>query len=237
MKSNNRYRRRLFGAVLVAGGAALLIVATAAAVPIRGSVQVPRDSRPPQRAEDLPDPFYWEEWNGVLDPRSQRLDAQRQLSVVLLGDTDAPRPESAVKLRGGAFMPSTMVVQAGSTLRIENTDGCAHELFSETLEGFGPLQTAPGNARTASLPQEPGHHVIRDRLYPHVVGHVHVVANLVARAQLADDGKYEFDDVAPGHTYTVKVFFEDREVHSQEVEVTQGISLDPVSLNLSAASQ
>jgi plastocyanin len=223
------------GAILIAAAVALLAVATAAAVPVRGSLEVPRDFTPPE-ATGAAAGFYWEEWNGVLEPRPRRLDVPRELAVVLLGATDADRPGSTVKLQGGALMPSTMVVQAGTTLRIQNTDGCAHELHAEGIEGFSPLQTAPGNARSIELPSQVGHHVIRDRLYPHVEGHLHLVPNLVARATVADDGKYVFDDVPEGE-YTLEVYYDDRKVHSQEIQVSGQLAVDPVRLDLSAASQ
>ena len=239
MKSEHSPRRRAvaLGAALVSAALALALVATAGAAPIRGSVEVPRDYTEPT-SEEGPARYYWEEWNGVLDPKPERLDVPKRVAVVLLGEAgEGGRPESFVKLHGGALAPSTMVMQAGSTLRIQNTDSASHELFTDGIEGFTALQTAPGNARTVSLPGEAGHFVVKDAVYPHVEGHLHVVTNLAARAEVNSRGQYEFEDVAPG-TYTLKVFFDEREVHSTEVEVPQReLTIDPVSLDLSADSQ
>lgn len=196
---------------------------------------MPRDYSPPQPTGAAAG-FYWEEWNGVLEPRPRRVDVPREIAVVLLGSTDGERPDSTVRLEGGALSPSTMIVQAGSTLRIQNTDGAGHELFSENIEGFSPLQTAPGNARTIQLPSEVGHHVIRDRLYPHVEGHMHLVPNLVARGEVGSDGRYVFADVPAGN-YTLEVYYDDRKLHSQPIEVSGALTVDPVRLDLSAASQ
>ena len=223
------------GAVLIGVAVTLLVVATAAAIPVRGTLEVPRDFAPPQPTGAAAG-FYWEEWNGVLEPRPRRLDVPRRISVVLLGQTEGERPDSTVRLEGGALTPSTLVVQAGSTLRIQNTDGAAHELYSDSIEGFSALQTAPGNARTVQLPSEAGHHVIRDRLYPHVVGHLHLVPNLVARGEVGSDGRYLFADVPEGN-YTLEVHYDDRKLHSQQVEVSGALNVDPVRLDLSAASQ
>lgn len=238
MKSEHSPRRRAvaLGAALVSAALALALVATAGATPIRGSVEVPRDYTPPAD-EDGPALYYWEEWNGVLDPKPQRIEVPRRVAVVLVGESEGARPESFVKLQGGAFDPSTMVMQAGSTLRIQNTDPMAHHLYSETVDAFAPNQLASGAARSVTLPGEAGHHVIRDEVYPHIEGHLHVVADLAARAEVDARGNYVFEDVEPG-TYTLEAYFDDRKVHSQEIEVPQReLTIDPVSLDLSAASQ
>lgn len=237
MRSKHWPRRRAvaLGTAVVAVSVALAAATTAGAIPVRGSVEVPRDYTPPET--EGPASYYWQEWNGVLDPKPDRLDVPERIAVVLLGETTGGRPESFVKLSGGALSPSTMVMQAGSTLRIQNTDPASHELYAEGIEGFTPLQTAPGNARTISLPGEAGHHVIGDALYPHIEGHLHLVPNLAARATIDARGSYVFEDVEPG-TYTLKVYFDGRELHSQEIEAPQReLTLDPVSLDLSAASQ
>jgi len=225
--------------VLVAAVGALLGIAvgtTAAAVPIRGSVQLPRDFAPPSEArENGPAGFYWEEWNGVLDLRPPRLDVEREIAVVLTGEGDSPG--SDFQLSGGALRPSTMVARSGDMLRIANTDPCAHELFADGIEGLAVLQTAPGNARTLALTQV-GHWLIQDRLYPHVKGYLHVIADLVARGTVQQDGRYAFSDVAPGG-YTLKVFYRDRMVHSQRVEVEEGreLTIEPVALDLTTPRQ
>jgi hypothetical protein len=213
------------GSLLGAG-----LATTAIAGPVSGSLTIPSEYRPPEVEGARPD-HYWEEWNGFLDPRPRRLDAPRELSVVLTGQGDGPSNDFAFV--GGDLQPATLVARAGADVRIENTDGCTHEIFSDDIEGLTPLSTAPGNARSFAAPA-PGHYTIRDRLYAHVTAHLHVLPDLVARGSIDSGGRYSFADVEPG-TYTLKVFFGERELASQSVEVGGGaLTVDPIALNLSA---
>lgn len=211
-------------------GIALLGLATTAmAGAVSGSLELP--SELPAAARDEHPPYYWEEWNGFLDSKPRRVDAPRDVAVVLLGQ--GPGPANEFKIFGGDLMPTTMVARTGADIRIVNTDGCAHELYSDDIEGLTALSTAPGNARSFPAPA-PGSYVIRDRVYGHVEGHLHVVGNLVARAVPDESGRYTFGEIAPG-TYTVKVFYGAREVGSKEVEVTSSsLTVDPIRLNLAA---
>jgi hypothetical protein len=221
-------------AVLAVGGFA---GGTALAVDITGRLAVPRDLSPPPDPTTGPAFFYWEEANGFLESRDRRIDFRREAAVVLTGTlSEGERPASEFRISGGALMPSTMVAQQGTQLRIINTDACAHELFAEGLEGFTPLPTPPGDARTLALPG-PGSYPVRDRIYAHVKGHLHVITDLVARAELDGVGGFRFRNVPPGN-YTLKVFYGDREVGSRPVEVddTRELAIEePVTINLSAS--
>ncbi|MEM9188430.1 MAG: carboxypeptidase-like regulatory domain-containing protein [Myxococcota bacterium] len=215
----------------------LVFASTAAAVPITGSLRVPSNLAPETPPRDAPTSPNWERPNGVVDTRPPRIDVRREMAVVLVGDlTAGERPASNFQLHGGALQPSTMVAQQGTTLRIENTDACSHELQSEAIEGFAPLTTAPGNARTVPIP-ETGSFEVTDRLYGHVQGHLHVVSNLVARATVGADGRFRFADVPPG-TYTLKAFYRAHEVASREITVEDGREFaleEPVALSLPEA--
>jgi hypothetical protein len=130
--------------------------------------------------------------------------------------------------RGGDLYPSTLVAKAGGKLRIANHDGCSHELYAEGV--FGPLQTAPGRQRVEDV-DGAGDWPVRDQLYPHVVGHLHVLSDLVACAEVDENGKYRFEDVAPGK-YTVAVLMGDRETASTTIEVgaSGNVTVDPLKL-------
>ncbi len=121
------------------------------------------------------------------------------------------------------------MTKGGAGLRIENRDGCTHELQSEGIEGFAPLATAPGNARQVTVPSG-GPHEITDRLYGHIHGWVVGVDDLVACATIEEDGKYAFESVPAGE-YTLKVYRDGEEVTTQAVTVGDGpLTVDPLTL-------
>ncbi|MFW5921183.1 MAG: hypothetical protein ACOCUS_05030 [Polyangiales bacterium] len=223
--------RRSWALLLAAIGAGgLAFATTAAAVEVRGSLDVPKDLSDQAADEPATHEPYWEEWNGVLDPKDPTFEPARELAVVLTGSGSADPDGCEYALRGGDFAPRTIVAKGGSTLRIKNTDGCSHELHAD-MEGFAPLQTAPGNARTVTLPGE-GHWVVRDKRYPHVEGHLHAVKDLVACGAIAADGKFTFENVEPG-TYTLAVYHDAEQVASQQVEIEEGgtQTLEPIALS------
>lgn len=215
--------------------AALGLAATAWAVDVRGSLDVQGTLRNPGNT-DLTPPVkpYWQEWNGFLELGSLTPSPNRVLSVVLVGKGPPEPVGCGYALRDGDFDPTTMVAKKGTTLRIENTDPCAHELFSDDLSGFGPLQTAPGNARTVPLGKT-GHFVVRDRLYPHIIGDLHVVDDLVACGEMDDRGRYQFRDVPDGN-YTVKVFYGARQIGEKPVEASgRVVTVEPLSVSATQA--
>ena len=204
------------GVSSAAVGAVLSMPAGALAGEVRGSVGLPLASTAapsdPARAR------YWEEWNGVLDPRPMRPEPARELSVVLTGPgTAAATEQPPYRISNGALLPATIVTRVGGAIQLRNDDGVAYELFAEGFSEFGPIQTAPGNARPITL-TEAGHWVIRDRLHPHVAGHLHAVPDLIARAFIDADGSYTFRDVPAGR-YTLRVFRGADEVAHQDVTV------------------
>jgi hypothetical protein len=65
-----------------------------------------------------------------------------------------------------------------------------------------------------------------------VTGQLVVLPNLVASATVGADGEYSFANVAPGK-YTLKVFHADKELASQEVEVTtRPLTVSPIALGV-----
>ncbi len=214
--------------------AALLLATTAFAGPVRGSLTVPRDAQPRRSGNEAPD-RYWREWNGVLEPRPDVFDPRRELAVVLTGDASGEPIGCAFALSGGDLLPSTMAVRAGTTLRIENRDGCSHLLFAEGIDEFGRLETPPGNARAVPVGTG-GPWVVRDAVHPHVEGHLHALPDLVACGTVDARGSYVFPAV-PAGSYTLKVFRGAAEVASQAITVadTRELVVPPLSITLPAA--
>ncbi len=220
-------RARVAGAVLFA---ALLFVAAlpARAVEVRGTLvggtvtlqRSPRDS-------------YWEVWNGFVSPDEARFDYVRSTSVVLTGTgPSVVGPQVDVKLQGGAPLPSTIVVPPGTVLRFQNDDDFTHELYAEGADWFSAEATSAGATRGVRSPNTAGHFVLRDRLVPHAVAHLHVVPNVLAVARVDRAGRYSFGVVGAG-SYTLKVFTNDKEAKTQEVVVgATGAALvvEPISL-------
>lgn len=226
--SDARWRKA--GAVALLS--ALATATTAGAVDVRGTLRIPDGLLQAEAATNEP-PYkpYWEEWNGLLDVRTRGVEPSRQLAVVLTGNGGATAPSCFHAFKGGDLAPATLVAKVGGSLRVENRDALAHELFAEGLEALAPISTAPGNARIQTV-EKAGSWPVRDRLYPHVRGHLHVLADLVACAELDDQGRYRFPDVAPG-TYTLKVLRGPDTLLSKEVQIADGRSqtLDPVELS------
>jgi hypothetical protein len=214
---------------------AVAVAASAAAqVQVSGKLVLGQYKPAPVEAAPNKRPAYnWELENGFKEVRPDRVDAPRELAVVLLGDAEAPA-ESRVEITfaGGGLMPSTLVVRSGTTVLIRNDDEFAHELFAVGLDGFSAEATSPRGRRSVNLKTE-GTWPLRDRILTHVTGQLHVLPNLVATATINADGDYSFSNVAPGK-YTLKVFHADKELASQEVEVTtRPLTISPIALGVS----
>jgi len=174
--------------------------------------------------------YNWELENGFKEVLPDRIDAARELAVVLVGKSDAAPPEKvSVRLYGGSLLPATIVVPAGATVEVRNDDEFAHALYAEGLEGFGAEPASPRALRAVNLANA-GSWPVRDELIPHVHGYLHVLADLVAIANVDSSGAFTFAD-APAGQYTLKVFHEDKELVSQAVEVgSTPLTIDPITL-------
>lgn len=174
--------------------------------------------------------FQWELENGFKQVLPDRVEAPRELAVVLVGEgepTGLDRVE--VAMRGGSLMPSTLVVRSGATVQIRNEDEIAHELGAEGLEGFTAEAISPRGVRSVNLANA-GSWTLRDRLVIHVEAQLHVLPDLLAVAKVDSSGNFVFAEVAPGK-YTLKVFHGAHEIHSAAVEVTdKPIAIDPITL-------
>lgn len=178
---------------------------------------------------------YWEEWNGFIEPTPHRFDAGRELAVVLTGPGEPAADQPNFALANGALSPATLVVRAGATLRIENSDPVAHQLYAEGSEELAPTPTSAGLVRQQVL-SGAGAWPLRDQLHPHVTGHLHVLTDLIARAEVQGDGTFRFRNV-PAGTYTLTVFHREHALHSAEVTVPEDRELvvDPIAIGATPA--
>lgn len=221
----------------IAAAAALLALGWAGhgiASSVRGSFLLGA-YRPAPDPETPAAPCYWELENGFKEVAQDRVEAARELAVVLVGAGVAANSQLEVAFRGGSLMPSTIAVRTGMTLRLRNDDEIAHELYAVSLDGFSREATSPRGVRSVNL-RSAGHWVLRDNLVIHVLGHLHVIDDLVAIGKVENDGRYSFTDVPPG-AYTLKVFHGAHEIASQAIEVAdkKDLSLDPITLTAAAA--
>jgi hypothetical protein len=227
---------RARGAGAILGAAALLGLsclgwARAAAVDVKGSVR--SDETPKQSSVQAVRAPYWQEWNGLIEPKKASVDYAREVSLVLIGP-ESMRDATIVELSNGTLTPSTIVAQHGTALRIRNQDDFTHKLYAEKLEKFDAVETSPGMTRELQLLQT-GDFELKDRLLPHVHGYLHVLPKVSALANPQADGSYVFKDVHPG-SYTLKVFRGAREVSSEPLEVKEGrdIVVDAIAVDARA---
>ncbi len=238
-KNTHRSTRRRALAVTVA---CLLsaFASSALAGDIHGTLTVPTDlpsiTPPPASDEAAARVRYWEEWNGLIDPRPTRVDPAREIAVVLTGEgalVEANQPP--YRLHNGSLVPETVVVRVGSAFQIRNDDGCSYELFAPGLEEIAPVQTAPGNARPLTV-SAAGHWPLAERNYPHVRGHLHAIPDLVARATVEPSGAYVFHGV-PAGAYVLHIYHGDHEVSSQPVTVGESaLTIPAIQVQAAAAA-
>lgn len=189
----------------------------------------------------LPEPeaqegaYQWEIENGVKEVAPDRVDARRELAVVLVGEGKPALPERMeILFSGGGLMPSTIVAPAGATLLFVNEDEIAHELYAQGKDGFPAEATSPRGRRSIVL-KGAGVLELRDQLLPHLRGFIHVVPNLIAVASPEANGQFTFPEIEPGK-YTLKVLHGKNEIASQDVEVgAKGLAIDPIALTAPAA--
>jgi hypothetical protein len=210
--------------------AAVCLAAASAAAQVSGKLVLGAYKPAPPPASKRP-AYNWELENGFKEVRPDRLDARRELAVVLLGGGEAKGLDRVeVTFSGGGLMPSTIVCRSGATLLVRNDDEVAHELFAQGLQGFSAEAISPRGRRSVSL-QSPGAWPLGDKLFPHVRGELLVLPDLQAVASVDADGQFTFKDVAPGK-YVLKVFHGAEELSAQQVELgSRPLSVSPITLS------
>ncbi|MCS6857168.1 MAG: carboxypeptidase regulatory-like domain-containing protein [Sandaracinaceae bacterium] len=175
--------------------------------------------------------FYWEEWTGFLEPKARPFDVAREVAVVLTGQGTPAAEQGALRFHNGSLFPATVVLRAGQTALLRNEDACPYELFAEGNAELPPVQTAPGQSRPLQF-SAPGNWPLRDRNFPHVRGHLHVLSDLIARASVDPNGSFVFRGIEPG-SYTIRVFHGSREVlpgRAVQVGDAKEVVIEPISL-------
>jgi hypothetical protein len=209
-----------------------LALRSSAAAQVSGKLLVAAYKPEPAAAPSKVASYNWELENGFKEVRPDRVDARRELAIVLLGD-GAPSGElrAEIPFSGGGLLPSTIAVRTGTTILFRNDDEIAHELFADGLEGFSAEAISPRGRRSVNV-KSAGHWRLRDRVVTHVNGDLHVLPDLVAVGNVDASGDFTFSNVAPGK-YTLKVFHGDKELVSQAVELgAKPLTVSPIALGV-----
>lgn len=239
--SSKTHRTARQRALLVSIACVICAVAsTAFAGDIHGTLTIPTDlpsmTPPPATPEAAARARYWEEWAGLIDPRPTRIDASREIAVVLTGEgamSEAEQPP--FRFHNGSLSPATLVVRVGLAFQIRNDDGVAYELGATGLDEVAPVSTAPGNPRPLTV-STAGHWPLTDRNLPHVRGHLHALPDLIARAAVEPNGNYTFHGV-PAGSYVLHVYHGDHEASSQPVTVTDAaLTIPAIQVQAAAAA-
>lgn len=204
-----------------------------AAVPVRGVVSLPRPpaAAAPAAGERPRRDHYWNVWAELLDPAASRVPTEREVSVVLTGNANPRSRGCSYRIEGGDLLPRTLVAQANTRISLENRDGTAHRVYSDTLPGMTALRTAPGRAREVAVP-DAGRWELRDREYPQLVGHLVSIPDLAACATVTPRSEWRFTDVAAG-TYVLKVYRGGQEAHAAPLTVaasSREVVVEPILL-------
>jgi plastocyanin len=202
-----------------------LLLTTAAspagATVVRGSVLLPAEPRVVEHDAH---------WRGPRVP-----DARTDVIVALDGGPAAKSgaASATVDMHGLRLDPRIAVVPVGGAVEFKNDDRVPHTLYVEhgaTL--MPPAPTPSGQSRTQKF-YAAGEYRVRDEEYPHVDGVV-LVLPTAWFARLDDKGNFKLD--VPEGKYTLRVFFRDKWVVSQPLEVGAHASEVTVQVPASATA-
>jgi hypothetical protein len=193
----------------------------AGATVVRGTVSLPAELR---AAADAP-VGHWRIENGVVPVAAKTPDPRSEIVVVLEGKAEGSAKTEAVAamdLHGLRIDPRVVVVAAGASMLLKNSDRSPHTL---TIEGGVMSSTAlpAGASRTVKLGTA-GVFAVRDEDFPHIEGTVVVVSTPLATVA---DGQGNFKIDAPEGTYTLRVFYRGQWVLTQPLTLA-GRSADVV---------
>jgi hypothetical protein len=194
--------------------AAALVLSTSAATAatVRGSVMLP--SEPRGSDHDA----HWRVENGVLPLGPRTPDPRLDVIVVLEGASNAKAqvPNATVVLHGLRLDPRVVVLPVGGQVDFKNEDRLPHTLYVDKATSLmAPTPTPSGQTRLQKF-YAVGEYHIRDEEYPHVEGTVLVLQSPYF-ARLDEKGSFKLD--VPEGKYTLKVFWRDKWVATQSIDV------------------
>jgi len=206
----------------------LALLGSAQAAPLKGQIKLPAGATP-----TLPKLLgYWLLPNDVLDVQPPLADLRTEMVVTLEGrdiiGQNLVKP--ALRLEDMRFHPRVLAVSPHAKVAIENKDPVEHRLQAVGSTWFPGKALAP--KATFTLPFEtPGSYTLRCTEYPHISATIFVTGAPVY-VQPDATGGFTFPEIRPGN-YTLKVWFRDQWIHSQEVIVKQPLA-KPIEITLSS---
>jgi len=184
------------------GLTALILVLSASAASgatVRGSVMLPPESRAADHDA------HWRVENGVL-PLGPRVPGSK-----------AQVPNATVDLHGLRLDPRVVVVPLGGSVEFKNSDRVPHTLYLERATTLMPPMPTPAGQSRSQKFYAAGEYRIRDEEYPHIDGTV-LVLGTPYFVRLDEKGNFKLD--VPEGKYTLKVFWRDKWVVTQPLEVS-----------------
>ena len=209
--------------------------APALAAEVTGKLLLAPYRLPPK--ESAAGAFQWEIENGVKEVIADRVDARRELAVVLVGEGASAMPERPeAAFSGGGLLPSTIVVRPGATLLLRNDDEIAHELYATGKDGFAAEATSPRGRRSIAV-KDAGMIELRDQLLPHLSGLQPRDRNVIAVASPAPVGQFLFPEI-PHRQVQLKACTAKTRSRPNEVEVAEAASRSiPIALTAPSAKE
>lgn len=154
--------------------------------------------------------------------------------VYVDGFATTGRGAATMKQEGKAFIPSTLVVQKGTTVQFPNRDAIFHNVFSVTPDNSFDLGSyRQGESKSVTM-SKPGVVTVYCNMHPQMVGHILVVPN-GNYVRAGKDGFFRLTNVPAGthkvvawapnaKPVSVQANVADAEVVTVELELKKGKS-------------
>lgn len=192
------------------------LLATAQAAPLKGQLKLPASAAP-----GLPRPLgYWLLPNDVLEVQPPLADLRTRMVVTLEGREIIGQSlvKPTIRIEDMRAIPAVLPVSPQAKVVIENKDPVEHKLEAVERKWFPGQSLAPRASATIPF-ATPGSYTFRCSLYPHLRATVLVIGAPVYVLPDAN-GSFTFPEIRPG-TYTLKVWYREKWIHSQELTVKQ----------------
>jgi plastocyanin len=191
---------------------AMLLCSTASATTVRGTVTLPAEPRAPDHDA------HWRVENGIIAIGPRVPDPRLDVIVALEGTPpkDARVPNATVELHGLRLDPRVVVVPVGGTVEFKNDDRVPHTLYIEHATSLMKPEPTPAGQSRAQKFYAAGEYRVRDEEYPHIDGTV-LVLQTPYFVRLDERGQFKME--LPEGKYTLRIFYRDKWVVTQPLEV------------------